>query len=565
MSTIRFFNGPALMAGRPAVIENDCLKVPVIPWAETVEIELDEFTVPMGREGYFLIPNVRSSSSCGGLITFRERPDITESYDEGFSVPVFGVCKGSAGLLAAVTAGRYDYSLRVEVREGKYKLLVIFRNFAGTPEIRFFPLQGREAAYSGMARCYRKFQLDRGVCRPLKERCAENPLLAQSVRSLMVRVRMAWKPVPPEVLEQTDANEPPLHVAVTFKRAMELLRRCKEAGIGDLEFCLVGWNKGGHDGAFPDLFPVEEALGGEKELRELLKYAQSCGYLMAAHTNLVDSYSFSERCTPHDRLVDADGTFHLGGRWGGGQSYYLCPKQAHERFAKADFVAVKELGFRGTHYLDVASIKQPDACFHPDHPLTKEEGALWRSRTLALAREILGASSSEGSIDFCIGDLDFVLYANFGIKPAEPPVLFDRFVPFWTLVYHGIVTSNCSFSTINEMVKNDPELTLYNLEWGGRPTGYFHANFRTEHAAKPQLCCATDEELEMSVKALAARAAEFEKLRDLQLEFIDEHEEIAPGVIRERYANGAVMLINRSKEPFGDLPPMSWRRERADD
>ena len=47
----------------------------------------------------------------------------------------------------------------------------------------------------------------------------------------------------------------------------EILRRFKAAGIDNAEFCLVGWNKGGHDGAFPDLFPVEKTLGSEDELR----------------------------------------------------------------------------------------------------------------------------------------------------------------------------------------------------------------------------------------------------------------------------------------------------------
>ena len=564
MNVLRIVRNGEVISENPLADKEGLIRLPPCTGEEKFEVELEDFSVPAGTPGFFLIPNVRSSSSCGGLIFFKERSDAVEEFNESWAIPVFGVNTGEAGVLAVVTGARYDYTLKVEVRGGAYKLTTVFGKSAVTPEIRLLRLKGKETSYAGMARCYRNFQIARGVCRPLKERCAENPVLAQSVRSIMVRMRMAWKPAPSTVLEQTEENEPPVHAAITFKRAKEILRRFKAAGIDNAEFCLVGWNKGGHDGAFPDLFPVEKTLGSEDDLRDLLRYAKECGYLMSGHTNLVDSYSFSKRCTPHDRLVDEDGSFHLGGKWGGGQSYYLCPKEAFERFAKEDFEAMKELGFRGTHYLDVASIAQPNTCFHPDHPLSKEGNAFWRSKTLALAREVFGASSSEGSIDFCIGDLDYVLYANFGLKLTNPPALIDRFIPFWSLVYHGIVTSNCAFTTVNEMVKDDPELHLYNLEWGGRPTAYFHAKFRpSQDKPEPDLRCSTDEELDSGIAALAERAAEFDKMSDLQLEFIEEHDEVAPGVIEERYSDGSVMRINRSDRPFGELPPRSWRLERA--
>ena len=91
-----------------------------------------------------------------------------------------------------------------------------------------------------------------------------------------------------------------------------------------------------------------------------------------------------------DRLIDADGSEHLGGQWAGGQSYYLCPERAY-RFAREDFPMLKELGFNGPHYLDVATIVPPDPCFAEDHPLTRRQAAEWRGKSLALAREAFGA------------------------------------------------------------------------------------------------------------------------------------------------------------------------------
>ena len=52
-------------------------------------------------------------------------------------------------------------------------------------------------------------------------------------------------------------------------------------------------------------------------------------------------------------------------------------------------------------------------------------------------------------------------------------------------------------------------------------------------------------------------------MSDLQLEFIEEHDEVAPGVVEERYSDGSVMLINHSDRPYGEVSPRSWRLEHA--
>lgn len=555
-----YYKNGTLASADASVKENICQLPAFSDEIEKMELKLEQFRIPVGAPGYFMLPNLNFSSTPGALIRFKVRPDTVEEHPASFSTPVFGVASGSRGFLAVVTQARYDYSLKIEVADGFYTLSVIFTSSALPPQIKLFELEGKDANYSGMARCYRRYQLEQGACIPLKERIKNNPVLEESTRSTMIRMRMGWKPVPPDVLEQTEENEPPLHVAITFERAAQILRRCREKGLKHAEFCLVGWNKGGHDGAFPDLFPVEEAFGGEKKLRELLAVSRECSYNVSAHTNLIDSYSFSKRCTPAERLIDQDGSEHLGGQWGGGQSYYLCPECAHKKFAAEDFAALKELGFRGTHYLDVASIVPPNACYSPEHPLTKEENAMWRTKTMALAKEVFGAVSSEGAYDFCAGDIDFALYVNFGITINDPPALCEGIIPFWSLVYHGIITCNCSYSTVNEMVKEDPDLWLYNLEWGGRPTGYFHSKFRpTQDKVEPDLRCSTDEEMEAGIDALCRRSEEFEKIAHLQLEFIEEHEEIAPGVIRERYSDGTVIIINHSEELFDGISPKSYR------
>ena len=114
------------------------------------------------------------------------------------------------------------------------------------------------------------------------------------------------------------------------------------------------------------------------------------------------------------------------------------------------------------------------------------------------------------------------------------------------------------------MVKETPDLWLFNLEWGGRPTAYFHSKFRpSRDKAEPDLRCTTDEEMQKGIEALAKRAAEFEKIAHLQFEFIDGHEELCPNVIRERYSGGTVILINRSEKEFEGVAPKSYKVIKA--
>ena len=541
--------------------------------AAEVVLELDCFRAEAGEDGYYLLPNIVDRSTPGGIVRFRDRPDAEQEFLD-FRIPGFGFKKGGSAVFAVVTGGTFDFRLRIAVKSGKYTLQIIFTPAGEEPEIELLPAPRTDCA--GMADAYRNYQLRRGACRTLRERCADNPVLTETVKSVSIRIRMAWKPVPPDVLEQTPETAPKPHVAVDFDRACRILDACHERGVKHAEFCLVGWNHGGHDGAFPDLFPVEPALGGEAGLRKLAAKARGYGYLLGAHTNLIDSYSLSRRASRQDRLIDADGSEHRGGQWGGGQSYYLCPERAY-RFAREDFPALKALGFTGPHYLDVATIVPPDACFAPEHPLSRRQAAMWRGKALALAREYFGASASEGSFDFCIGDFDCALYSTFREEAAdaepggtsmsdfERPELCDEVVPFWCMVYHGIVLYNAHFRTVNAMVQASPGAELRNLALGGRPTGYFHAKFRPKTDNKDAfLDASTDEKLAFGADRIARSAAAYEELWPLQFEFMRDFRALAPRVTETVYADGTRVLVNRSNTVYENLPANTCRIDGKD-
>ena len=239
--------------------------------------------------------------------------------------------------------------------------------------------------------------------------------------------------------------------------------------------------------------------------------------------------------------------------WGGGRMYNICAQRAYERFAVKDTAAMAALGFRGLHYLDVFTCVPPAACGDPRHPLSERRTAFYIDQIMKLGKETFGGIASEGPYDFCAGNLDFALYVSFD-KPEQPtlPKMVDRYVPIWQLVYHGIILSTPFASTVNYTAQ-DRALQLKLIEFGGRPVFYFHSKFKEDGKnwmGEGDLTCATDAELRKSVELIKRGQEEYGRMADLQMEFMEQHEELAPGVFRTVYSGGAQVLVNYGADPY---------------
>ena len=561
MSNLHIIASNGSVEERPFVKEGEVYRLPMeqIPaGTQDIEFHLEEFLAEGGEDGYYVIPTVSEQNRPSGIARFHKRIMNLEASYECSDLPVFGICKNGRAVLAIVKGMSLDYTLVFGCDNNHYYMYPRF-HFLGdapveSPEILLLNLEGKDATWAGLARAYRNYQLSIGACVPLAERGKKYPVVAETTRSIPIRIRHAWKPVPPPVNDQIPGiNEPPVHVAITFQRAGEILDRLHAAGVEHADVCLVGWNVGGHDGRFPDVFPPEPLLGTLDDLKALIQKAKDYGYLISGHTNVLDSYTISKRLDKSDYLVDRNGEPHRQGYWGGGQSTWLCPKQAHLHYAIEDLDEFQKLGFRGTWYFDVMSILKPRPCYHKNHPLTRRESGEWRAKTLALAREKIGASASEGEYDFLIGSLDYVLYVHFDVSPKHSELV-DEFVPFWFVVYHGIVTYNSFTHTMNSMVKKDKNLFLLNICYGGRPAAYYYAKFLSKGShwmGNEDLTCATQEELDYGIQQVAWAYQKFATIADLQNVFLDDVTAPAPDQRIAHYANGTKLLCN-----FADTPAL---------
>ena len=523
--------------------------------------------VPAGSPGYWV-------NSDGELGTFKARERDGARRSGRPHMPFFGAVLPEGAFVAIVTGMPYNYSFMVELKKGVYELSMAYdfhmEDVYEDLAVSFVPLAGAEADYAGMARAYRAYQLKRGAVKPLRERAKAQPILDYAARWPEVRVRHAWKPVPSPVPDQTVKDEPPVKPVITFERFKEIADAFKRQGIGGAEFCLVGWNVGGHDGRWPQVFPVEPSLGGEAKLREAIAHAQGLGYEVVAHGNHRDAYLIADSWdAEYIREKNADGTLRRGRTtWGGGRMYTICPQRAYERFALQQMPMVRALGFRGLHYLDVYSCVGAERCGDPRHPLNERQSAAWVGHILQLGRDTFGGIASEGSYDQNAGQLDYVLYVSFA-RPFDAATykgLVDRLVPMFQLVYNGIILSNPYTTTVNAPLKGRAS-ELKTIEFGGRPSFYFYANFLTPGKGKnwmgdEDLTCVTDDELARSVAAIKRGVDAYQKVWRLQYEYMEGHDELAPGVYRTRYADGTRVYVNYNDAPVpvGEVtvPARDW-------
>ncbi|MBQ8509837.1 MAG: hypothetical protein IJ493_08025 [Clostridia bacterium] len=527
----------------------------VSDWSKIAYIDLcfDAADAKAGDAGYYAIPRGTGSPD-DHICTFDEREDC-EVDGANYQLTMFGWVKNGEGCCAIVTGYTYEYHLIYGVKDGSYYMFPRFHVNGQPPyeeiSVRYEKLSGSNADYSGIARTYRAYLLAETGVKPLRERM--NPELKYASESLYVRVRMAWKPVPSPVMEQTEENEPPIHVAIDFEGVGKLMERCKAAGVEKAEFCLVGWNKSGHDGRWPQIFPVEPLLGGEEGLRALIKKAGELGYAITCHTNSTDCYSIADCYSPAITMKRADGsTCGHSTMWGGGLPRFVCPDKALE-IAERELPRVAELGFRGLHYVDVISVLPLSPCYDPAHPVNRRQAkADWRN-VAKLSQTLFGGFSSEGGYDFMLPYLDYGLYISFhDTESKKLPPMFTKSVPLWQIALHGIVMSNPYTATVNSPIKSRHH-QLEVIERGGRPTVYVYSKFVSDGnhwMGSDDIVCTTEEDTAKAVKAMADLYAEHKDMMYLQTEFIDRHEEISDGVTCTTYSDGTKAIVDWNRGEY---------------
>lgn len=523
------------------------LKKQTIEGVQKLWVLPDLGTARAGDEGYFILP--RNISMVGDIqIFFTEREDMTYTYDKPI-LSAYGIKR--PGLCAYIRIERnYWYGFEAKCEGGVYTATPVF-DFTKHDELYddirmevfFLP---EEADFNDMARLEREIRLSRGEITTLREKC-KRPAVEYARKYPLIRIRMGWKPSPSPVEHQTIENEPDMYVACDFARVRAIADELRRQGVEGAELQLVGWNRSGHDGRFPQLFPADPRLGGTEELIETIDYVKSLGYRISTHTNTIDEYEIADTFTWDDIVVQRNGEYQQTGHYGGGFAYHVCMEKQLKN-TKRDLPELAALGEDGLHFTDVISIVIPDDCHSADHPSSTANGIIYANEIIRYTQTLFEGFSSEGCMDFALPHLDYGLYVTFGngFGVKKVPIC-DRFLPFFEVAYHGILLYNPMSTTVNYTLKEkDERLALYLR--GGKPSMYYYSKFRTGGAknwmGEIDLVCDTDDELRESVAAIKRAAEEYAPLADKQFCFIDKYEVVGNGIEVTHYEDGTRVVGN---------------------
>ncbi len=528
------------------------LKKEVFENAKTLRA-LGSFTeARAGDAGYYVQP--RNVGMMGDFLTFfTEREDVTYTFARPV-LSLFGIKK--TGLCALVRIERnYKYSIETVVKDGIYTLSVVF-NFATADmpyddirmEILLLP---ENAEYAAMAKAERELRLFRGEITPLAEKCKRNAVEYARCHPL-IRIRLGWKPSPSPVPHQTLENEPEMFVACDFKRVRDIVDELERQQVEGAELQLVGWNISGHDGRYPQLFPVDPRLGGEEELKKTIAYVKGKGYYISLHSNLIDEYEIADTFTWDDICVMRNGQYNQTGHYGGGYAYHVCPEKQLKN-NRRDLPKITELGTNGMYYIDVISIVEPDDCHSEQHPVSTGDGIRIAQTIMQETKDRMGAFSSEGAMDFAVGMLDYALYVTFGDGFAKTTIpVADKYLPFYELIYHGILLYNPMSPTVNYPIKTARE-RLFTYLRGGKPTFYFFSKFRTGGSknwmGETDLVTTTEEDLTFAVQKVKESVTEYRTggFDERQFVYMTDYQILDNGLEAAIYEDGCIVVGN-----FGD-------------
>lgn len=398
--------------------------------------------------------------------------------------------QGSTGVV--LEGGKYDCELRLRTAFGsekEYRIDPVYlvrewpKDGIQMQEISLFTVKTTSGELSALAAAFRQYNKEERKLPSLLDKCKNNPALAYSMKAMTVRFRMAVKKLPCLVFEQTPETEPEPEAFMKFKDVEKIAGVYRKNGIGPSEFNLVGWNHGGHDGAFPQLFPVCSASGTEDDIRHAADVVNECGYKLNLHDNYYDAYTLAENFHFEDVCADDTPPYHMpvpaGGVLSGGRAYRVCAKQAL-KYQEENLKMIKERfpALSGAYYIDVTSLVAACRCADPRHPETRSDNAENSKKHLYNLQKQYGVSMSEGGRDWSLPELDRAyMLAN---KPGHEKVYdyTDESVPLYQLIYHGYVIYNTLRSGVNSWAGTYDY--LYNLSTGGMPLIYYYHLFHPD-------------------------------------------------------------------------------------
>ena len=302
---------------------------------------------------------------------------------------------------------------------------------------RFYFFRGGD--YNAMCLNYRRIVERRGELLTLREKIARTPSLAARI----------GKPVVHDFLFVSVDKLSPMYrrrlpqmneYFYSFEYRWKQIEALLEKGAAGFTVHLDGCGNRGYDNGHPDLFPINEAIGGEEGMRRFAALCREHGLPFDIHDQYRDFYFNAPSFRQEQAVFDRQGNLPVLSLWQGGRQSLLCATQASD-YLERNLKRFQDSGiaFDGIH-LGSFSGGAVDECFNPLHPMSKRECIEARRAAFALARSHGLAVGSDEPMDCFLPWLDTVSHAPYSLSPSLWNGIGNGIpVPLFNLVYHDAV------------------------------------------------------------------------------------------------------------------------------
>jgi hypothetical protein len=291
-----------------------------------------------------------------------------------------------------------------------------------------------KGGYVDLAKTYRKYLIEKGLFKSLKEKIKENPLLAHAVGGRHLSYFQAWPPIKQHDERDNLYNDKQIHlretdkvtVDFTHKDVLKSLKHAQSLGFKNGIVMLRGWQNKGYDGIHPDIWPPEPLLGPIEDLKEIMALPEPM--IPALHDQYQDVYSDTKKF-PKGVNVLPDGDLMAGGVWAGGQGYIMSSKYSIEN-AKENWENVKTLNPKAL-FIDTVTAACIYESWGKDNPQTRTEDLEYKKQLLQFFRSQGKLMSSEEGSEMGIAYCDWNESRHYRKENEN--------IPLWPLVFHDAV------------------------------------------------------------------------------------------------------------------------------
>jgi len=303
--------------------------------------------------------------------------------------------------------------------------------WSGERKIRYQFVRGN---YIALAKSYRAWAQTHGLHRSLTDKLQATPALSALTAGRLISCLQAE---PAESLShyqdrltnppQGD-SPPPYRIHLTHRQAAQMLSELPAAGVARALVVMRGWIRGGYDWSHPDIWPPDDRLGSEDELRDVL--TQPGPFTVALHDNYQDSYQHNPSW-PHGVNRTRQQRPMRGGYWDGGQAYILSAA-AGLAYARRNWKMEQQLTPRAM-FIDTTTAAQTYQSYEPGRLQHRVEDMANKALLLKFYKECGVVLGSEEGADFAIPYIDWCENRHERIAGES--------IPLWPLVFHDAVVS----------------------------------------------------------------------------------------------------------------------------